>query len=168
LAWGLLGSYNEKVTTTHSREALAPSPFDFSAYDAMGRRTAVVEAKRRLRTDSRWAAQYWRSLRERRSIPSSDYFALVVPDRLYIWKSSAPPDATPYEVDARPVLAPYFARVGVGPAQIEPMAFELLVSWWLNDLSRQEGETQRLAPELARSGLLDAIAGARIAHEGMV
>jgi hypothetical protein len=134
----------------------------------MGRRTAVVEAKRRLGTDSRWAAQYWRNLRERRSIPSSDYFALIVPDRLYIWKSSAPPDAPPFEVDARPVLAPYFERVGVGPGQIEPMAFELLVSWWLNDLARQGGDAQQVAPGLSHSGLLDAISGARIAHEDEV
>lgn len=91
---------------------------------------------------------------------------LIVPDRLYLWKLSESSDAPPHEVDIRSALAPYFARVGVGPAQIEPMAFELLVSWWLNDLSRQEKPEQSTAPELLRSGLFSALSGARIAHEG--
>jgi hypothetical protein len=125
-----------------------------------------VEAKRRLSTDSRWAAQYWRNLRAHRFVPSTDFFALIVPDRLYIWRSAEPPDASPYEVDARPLLAPYFERIGVQPGQIEPMAFELLVSWWLNDLARQQVDARAVTPDLSRSGLLEAVSGARIAHEG--
>ncbi|MFY0583094.1 hypothetical protein ACN28S_60295 [Cystobacter fuscus] len=64
--------------------------------------------------------------------PPADMLAIIVPDRLYIWRSSDPPHAPPaYEIDTHPLLAPYFERIGVRPEQIQPMAFEALVSWWL-------------------------------------
>jgi hypothetical protein len=138
--------------------------FDFAVHDHTGRLTALVEARRRLGTSADWATQFRHNVLAHGPPPRADLFVLIVPDRLYIWQASAPADARPtYEVDARTLFAPYFQRIGVGPEQIEPMAFELLVAWWLEDLAR-EG----MAPgtsELSRSGLLDAVSGARISRE---
>jgi len=85
----------------------------------------------------------------------------VVPERLYIWRSPSRFDAPPdFEIDASPVFAPYFERIGVQSAEIEPMAFEILVEWWLNDQIRAAGGA---TPEaLARTGLVEALHGVRI------
>ncbi|OJH36061.1 hypothetical protein [Cystobacter ferrugineus] len=124
----------------------------------------MIEAKRRLRTDGSWAAQILGNLLAHGQPPPADLLAIIVPDRLYIWRSSDPPHAPPaYEIDTRPLLAPYFERIGVRPEQIQPMAFEALVSWWLNDLAR--GDVAPVTQELSKSGLLDAVSGAQIIHE---
>lgn len=124
----------------------------------------MIEAKRRLGTNGSWAAQFRGNLLAHGEPPAADLLAIIVPDRLYVWRSSDPPAAQPaYEIDARPLLAPYFERIGVRPEQIQPMAFEVLISWWLNDLA--QGDVAPITPELSRSGLLDAVSGAQIIHE---
>jgi hypothetical protein len=124
----------------------------------------MIEARRRLRTDGSWAAQFRGNLLAHGQPLTADLLAIIVPDRLYIWRSSDPPDAPPtHEIDARPLLAPYFERVGVRPEQIQPLAFEDLVGWWLNDLAR--GDVAPVTPELSMSGLLEAVSGAQIMHE---
>jgi hypothetical protein len=94
---------------------------------------------------------------------------LVSPDRLYLWRNSAPNDAPPtYSFDAGPLLEHYFKRANVDPTdptRVEHMAFEMLVEWWLNDLTRLR---ERDAPsELARSGLLEKIQGAEVVRESI-
>jgi len=91
-------------------------------------------------------------------------FLFVVPDRLFLWAASAAPDAPPtHEIDARPLFAPYFERIGVKPEQIQPVAFEMLVSLWLQELANSAPASA--APELISSGLLAAVHGADIEHE---
>lgn len=138
--------------------------FDFAAYDERGRPTVQVEVKCRLSTDASWATDFRSRMYKYGRKPFAELFMLVVPNRLYIWQAAEPPDAPPtHEVDARPLFAPYFERVGLSPQQIEPMAFELLVSWWLRDLARSAGES--VAPGLVGSGLAEAISGADITHQ---
>jgi hypothetical protein len=152
------------MTQFRSQERSGSPMFDFAIHDTTGRLKALVEAKRRLGTNGSWAAQFRQNVSNHGRPPPADLFVLIVPDRLYIWQASTPPDARPtYEVDANALLAPYFQRIGVRPEQIEPMAFELLVAWWLEDLAREH--VVPAASELSRSGLLDAISGARISHE---
>jgi hypothetical protein len=98
------------------------------------------------------------------SPPPGELFVIVAPDKIYSWRAGAPINAPPdAEIDASPVLAPYFKRANAEPERIDPMAFELLVAWWLEDVARR-GETT--ADEgLKGSGLLEALAGGRIARE---
>lgn len=135
--------------------------FDLAGYDHTGRLAVLVEAKRRAGTDSGWASELRRNLFER-GVPQADLFAVIVPDRLYVWRASSPTGARPdHMIDARPLLAPYFARVGVSPDAITPEAFEMLVSWWLDDLTRQDVVADVLEP----SGLPRAVRGGRIERE---
>lgn len=136
--------------------------FDFAGYDHAGRLSVLVEAKRRAGTDATWAAQLRRNLLAHGAIPSADLFVVIVPDRLYVWRSSSPAEAPPaHEIDARPLLAPYFAQVSASPETISPEAFELLVGWWLDDLTHTEAVEEALKP----SGLPTAVRGGRIEYE---
>lgn len=141
------------------------SPFDFTVHDQTGRLKAVVEAKRRLALTRSWAAEFRGNLLSHGRLPPVGLFVIVAPDRIFVWKGSDPPDMPPIEVDARSLLAPYFQRIGVAPEQIQPMAFEMLVAWWLRDLAGNANAENQ--PELIRSGLLDAVAGAQVSHEAV-
>ncbi len=137
--------------------------FDLAAYDRNGQRTLLVEVKRRP-TDTKWATEYRHNLIRGGFLSGPELFLLAEPDRLFLWTPHAPSDAPPtYELDARPLFAPYFQRVGVGPAQIQPMAFEMLVMLWLQELASSEHAS--VPAEVLQSGLFAAVHGADIEHE---
>ena len=145
------------------RATLTPVLHDFVGYDGAGRLKVVVEAKRRSQTSGAWAAQFRRNLLAHGSALPGDLFAIVAPDKIYTWRAGAPTDARPdAEIDARPILAPYFERAKTAPDHIDATAFELLVAWWLEDVARQ---AEPISDELKRSGLPEALAGGRIARE---
>ena len=115
------------------------SSADLTLYDPGGRPTAIVEIKNKLGTSSEWAAKTRRNLLAHSGFSSADFFLLVTPDRLYVWKDpGADPVETPptYEADAEPIFAPYLKRARVGPHLVSSHAFELLVSTWLGDIIR--------------------------------
>jgi len=137
--------------------------FDLAAYDRNGRRTLLIEVKRRPADDG-WATEYRRTLMKGGLLGGPELFLCVVPDRLFLWTPDAPPDAPPtYELDARALFAPYFQRVGVRPEQIQPMAFEMLVMLWLQELANSAPAS--VPSELLLSGLFEAVRGADIEHE---
>lgn len=138
--------------------------YDFAAYDRAGQLKVVVEAKRRTHTSAEWASKFRRNLMAHGNAPPSELFAIVAPDKIYVWRGGAPLDARPdTEIDARPILAPYFERARVDPERIDALAFELLVAWWLEDIARREGAAAD--DPLNGSGLPQALAGGRIARE---
>jgi hypothetical protein len=135
--------------------------FDFTVYDPTGRPRATVEAKRRIGTNRVWAAELRRNWLEHGPLPASDVFILVLPDRLYAWNASAPDEALPdADLDAGPLLGPYFQRIHVTPEQIRPDAFDMLVAWWLEDIASRAPSTER--QESIPSWLREAVAGGRI------
>jgi hypothetical protein len=136
---------------------------DFTAYDASGRVRAVIEAKRRMRTAGSWAADFRRNLLAQ-GVPSDVVFVLVTPDKLYSWAAGLSTDAKPsFEVATDSLFERYFRRVGATPDSIEPAAFELLVSWWLDDIARAMEPAD--AHDLAGSGLPEALKGARVVRQ---
>ncbi len=138
--------------------------FDIAVYNRSKHLTVIGEIKRRLNTTASWAAEFRRNTLAHGQAPTADLFVVVVPERLYLWQSSAPAEAMPsYEVDMRSVLNPYFERIGTSPKNIDPMAFELLISLWLQDLAL--AEPKQVAPELLHSGLFDAVSGGQILRE---
>jgi hypothetical protein len=142
---------------------LNKSLFDLAAYDQNGRRALLVEVKRRP-AEAAWAAEYRRNLISRGLLGGPELFLFVVPDRLFLWAAHAPADAPPtYETDARPLLARYFQRIGVRPDEIQPLAFEMLVLLWLQELANSEPTS--VPAELRDSGLFAAVHGADIEHE---
>jgi hypothetical protein len=144
---------------------------DLALYDRDGQLTAVAEIKNKVGTSREWAAKLRRNILAHGGFRSIDFFLLVTPDRLYLWKDAGgePTLVEPsYEVDAHPVLAPYFARAGVDSTDISGRAFELVVAAWLADLVRSAESPENLAGQqrwLVESGFLDAVTNGRVEYE---
>lgn len=147
------------------------SKTDIALFDRNEQLVALVEVKNKEGTTREWAAKLRRNLLAHGDFARIDYFVVVTPDRLYVWKDvDDRENATEptYEIDSYPLLEPYFARAGVEPAHISGQAFEFLVAAWLADLTRAGGATARAPHEWQRlvdSGLLGAVHDGRVAYE---
>jgi hypothetical protein len=144
---------------------------DLALYNRNGQLTAVVEVKNKPGTSREWATQLRRNLLAHSGHYNADFFLLVTPDRLYLWKTAG---ATPtliqphYEINAEPIFAPYFDHAGVDPRNVSGHAFELVVAAWLSDLVRSEGLPEQTANGqkwLVESGFLAAVRDGRLAYE---
>lgn len=115
------------------------SGIDFVAYDREGRVLLLAEAKSRHGTSDSWAAGLRRNMLSHGLLPSSKYFLIATPERLYLWRqeqpeiADAPPQVT---MDAGKVLEPYFNKLKQEPSKIGPEAFEHLVLTWLKDIAQ--------------------------------
>lgn len=144
---------------------------DLALFSRDGQLTAVAEVKNRRGTSGEWAAELRRNILAHGGFPKADFFLMVTPDRLYLWKRSGnQPDLVEpaYEIDAQPIFAPYFERSGVDPRLVSGPAFELMVDTWLADLMRPGPLSGRSAAErngLSESGFLTAIRDGRIEYE---
>lgn len=144
---------------------------DLALYDRDGQLTAVAEIKNKVGTSREWAVKLRRNILAHGGFRSIDFFLLVTPDRLYLWKDAGGEAALvepTYEVDAYPLLEPYFARAGVAPADVSGRAFELVVAAWLADLVRATGTSEKLGEGqswLVESGFLAAVRNGRVEYE---
>lgn len=141
---------------------------DFIAYKPDGKVVLLAEAKSRRGTSESWAAKLRRNMLAHGMLPSSQFFLIATPERIYGWgHEDMPPSEVPpqFLVDARKALQPYFAKLKEGPEDISPGAFELLILTWLTDISRltvdQIERNPSLAP-LVESGLLSSLREAQI------
>ena len=148
------------------------SPYaDLALYDRTGRLIAIAEVKNKEGTSPEWAAKFRRNMLVHGGYSQADFFLLVTPDRLYIWKNAgtAPTLVQPtYELDAQPLFAPYFERARMSPNDISGHAFELMVAAWLGDLVRSEEQREAFIEGqrvLAESGFLMAVKDGRIEYE---
>ncbi len=148
--------------------------WDLALYDHSGRLTAVAEIKNKLGTSLEWAAQTRRNILAHGGPSNADYFLLVTPDRLYLWKGAGTDSAQvvppTFEADTRQEFAPYFQSADVDPRQISGHAFELLVAAWLGDITRSTGTADRLFDDqswLAKSGFRAAMRDGRIEYEAV-
>ena len=98
-------------------------------------------------------------------LPSSKYFLIATPERMYLWKqgfhaADAPPEFT---IDAEKVFRPYFQKLHQEPLNIGPEAFELLVLTWLSDITRSgERNLDQSSPSAGLSELTGTLQQARI------
>ena len=144
---------------------------DLALYDRNDRLTAVAEIKNKPGTSREWAARTRRNILAHGGSCGADFFILVTPDRLYLWKDAGtdpvriPPT---YEADTQLEFAPYFESAGVDPRHVGGHAFELLVATWLGDVIRSEGTGEEPAGDrswLAESGFRAAVKDGRIEYE---
>src|SRR5438034_1927434 len=144
---------------------------DLALYDRNGQLTAIAEVKNKLGTSRAWATQLRRNVLAHGGHYNADFFLLVTPDRLYLWKNAGamPMLIQPtYEINAQPIFAPYFARAGVDPHNVSSHAFELIVAAWLSDLVRAEEPLEQSTSGqkwLVESGFATAVRDGRIAYE---
>jgi hypothetical protein len=147
---------------------------DLALYSSHGQLTAIVEIKSKMGTSRDWAAKTRRNILAHGDIGGADFFLLVTPDRLYMWKhaGTAPVPLTPtHEADTTTELAPYFESVGLNPEEVSGHAFELVVGAWLGDVMRSErrtGENTDTLRRLVESGLRTAVKDGRLEYEAVV
>lgn len=144
---------------------------DLALYNHHGQLIAIVEVKNKLGTSREWATHLRRNILAHSGHYNTDFFLLVTPDRLYLWKKAGttsnliPPQ---YEINAEPIFAPYFDRAGVDPHNASGHAFELVVAAWLSDLVRSEEPLEQYTNGqkwLVKSGFLTAVRDGRLAYE---
>ena len=142
---------------------------DITAYDKDGQLAAVIEVKNRMGTSRDWATETRQILYSNGLVPKARFFLFAMPDRIYCWKNNASaseavePD---YEIDARPILEPYFRRSGLKPESLMGNTFSFLVASWLSELILADRLGTHPQPDwLTESGLVDAIRDGRLAYE---
>ena len=147
---------------------------DLALYNTHGRLTAIVEVKNKMRTSSEWAALTRRNILAHGDFIGADFFLLITPDRMYMWKDAGTdpvPVPPTYEADTTKEFAPYFESVGVSPETISGHAFELVVGAWLGDVMRSARRTDENTDTLRRlvdSGLRTAVKDGRLEYEAVV
>jgi hypothetical protein len=147
------------------------SRLDLAAYNQDDELILIVEVKTKLDASKEWAAKLRRNIFAHGLLPHAKFFLLALPDRFYLWKDvgNNPTEIEPtYTIDARPILTPYFEQAGVTPDQISGVSFELIVASWLSELvysGKMPEENGAGRNWLIESGLYNAVAGGRLAHE---
>jgi hypothetical protein len=146
--------------------------FDNAVFDADRQLQLVAEATRRPGATANWAREYHHNLRSFEILPKSRYFAIVLPEHIFLWDRSAAStddeDAPTYIADARPIFAPYAQRFGYALEALNGVAFELIVTTWLEDLVRTTLSPDSATPSLGwlfDSGLYAAIKGGTVEAE---
>ena len=88
--------------------------------------------------------------RNRRAYGGEDqanFFLLVTPDKLYLWKNAptaSPLDEPTYEIDTQALFAPYYAHAAREGHALSSYGLELLVVAWLSDLMRADISLEQL------------------------
>ncbi|AUX21205.1 uncharacterized protein SOCEGT47_016840 [Sorangium cellulosum] len=135
--------------------------YDFAVYDGQGRLSALLEAKRRFGTDSSWARSWHAMAAGGKEPPADVNVVLVTPDRIYAWRPGAGAAANPdWILDAVSWFEPYFQRLQIPAAEVDPHVFEAIVGLWLHDVVQgdmpADSDTQRA------QGLLEALRGGEV------
>lgn len=147
--------------------------FDLLGYDKNNQLVLITEIKKRLPATEEWATQLRRNILAHGFIPDTQYFLVVLPDRLYLWKNAGvtPELVKPdYSGDTSVLLGPYYLESGLSPEDVSGQTFEILVASLLRDLLTQapDENTSDNWDWLYKSGLYHAIQGGRIEQEAVV
>jgi|1186.fasta_scaffold89360_2 hypothetical protein len=144
---------------------------DITLRNRKGEPLMIFEVRAKHHTTPQWAAEYRRNLLRREEFRPTQYFAIVTPDQLYLWREPKPqtdvvlPD---FVVDSRPLFLPYLQKTSVDLDRISPFVFELVVISWLSDLVYARREAEGLEPGqawLMDSGFLDATRDGRLFYD---
>jgi hypothetical protein len=135
---------------------------DIVGFDKNGQLKLVAEVKSRTGASPQWAAQFRRNLLAHGAIPRVDYFLIVLPDRLYLWKDKWDdlerlPD---YEADAEALVR--------GFSGTSDSSLELAAVGWLAHVMAERFDEELADPEykwLRESGLVESLKGGRIEVE---
>ena len=97
---------------------------------------AVFQTHSGTGTTTEWATQFRTNLSAHVGLPEGRYFAILTPDKLYLWTRGTPVGALPtFEIDVLPILEPYYARIGATADTMGPMDFDSVVEWWLRNVA---------------------------------
>jgi hypothetical protein len=144
---------------------------DILLSDPEGRLLLVAEVKNKRGTTPQWAAELRRNLLAHEGYRQTEYFLVLTPDHLYLWKglkAEAAAVLPDFVVDSRPIFLPYLQSAGLDLDRLSVPVFELMAISWLSDLVYSRRETESPAQDrawLVESGLMDAVKNGRLAYE---
>lgn len=140
---------------------------DFILFRPDRRLVAAVQANGQFNTSAQWAAEFRRNLLMGGRIPPLEYFLIVTPDSIYLWKDSDVepvvrlPDAV---IPAAPHFGRYLDRTRVRLDAVETSIFKMIVEFWLSDLGYPVSKAAEIA--LANGfegiGLIEAVRGGKM------
>jgi len=142
--------------------------YDLAAYDRHGQLVLAVEVKAIPGTDADWASSFREFLFDEAGYPRPPFFLLATPDRFYLWDCRSDSEQPPrmWDIDAEPLLSPYFRKTGLSAGRVHGEAFELMVGTWLADLMRQRQASPGDGDQCLReSGLIETLRGGTLAYE---
>jgi len=140
------------------------STADIEVYSPDDKLQLVVEVKGKRGASEQWASALHRNLLSHSTIPSTNYFILVLPDWLYLWKDKVgetkPIEATPptFKARTRDVLGRYLSSGN--PEELNESAVVILLLSWLSDITRSKLDKKAAGKTLEwlfDSGLYDSI-----------
>jgi hypothetical protein len=144
---------------------------DITLRNQEGELLMLFDVRAKHHTTPQWAAELRRNLLAREEFRPTQYFLIVTPDRLYLWKEPKPgtdamlPD---FVVDSRPLFLPYLQKTSVDLDHISPFVFDLVVISWLSDLVYAQQGTEGLEPRqawLMDSGFLNATRNGTLSYD---
>lgn len=143
---------------------------DITLYDPEGRLLLVVEVKHKWETTPEWAAALRRNLLAHEGFRQTEYFLVLTPDHLYLWrgpKAEAAAVLPDFVAESRPLFLPYLQSAGLDLDRLSAPVFELMAISWLSDLvhSRREESLGHDQAWLVESGLSEAVRNGRLAYE---
>jgi hypothetical protein len=123
----------------------------------------LVEARNTLAPSREWAAEVLRNLFEYADPPPSEYFLLVLRNRMYLWRRPTRDAAEPdFEGSTAEALQPYLSRLSYPLEKLYPVSFQMLIESWLNDLAAGDPPDDANRSWLEESGLAESIRDASI------
>ncbi len=122
---------------------------DISVFDEFGQTLLLAEVRTPdSPTTSEWAASVRRDIVQRMKGFAPPYFLVVSRDTSYLWTSAAAPEASPdVQLSTEELLSDYLRRIDSTAATIVGSALELVVGFWLQDLTYGKRTANGILPE---------------------
>jgi len=158
---GVGAGYHYNVEAFYSHQDAEMKP-DFMLYDSSNRLVLVAEVKATRNEDLEWAAKLRRNLTVHGTLPDAQFFLLVLPEHVYLWKDapSAQQVNPNFVIDTKQLLKPYLAKFNGDTSHLSESGLELAVRSWLNDITSRSLRKNASADEnklLKESGLADRV-----------
>lgn len=134
---------------------------DFMLYDANSRLVLVAEVKATKNSGADWASKWRRNLAAHGNLPPAEYFLLVLPEHVYLWKDarSAREVAPDFVTETKSLLKRYLPPSKDDLLRLSESGLELAVRSWLNDITIRPPLPSVAAENqlLKESGLADRV-----------
>lgn len=123
---------------------------NISVFDEFGQTLLLAEVRTpEFPTTAEWALTVRKDIAQRMKDFVPRYFLVVARDNSYLWTSQtaleAPPDV---QISTEELLGDYLRRIQSTAATIVGSALELLVGFWLQDLTYGKRTANRALPEI--------------------
>lgn len=136
---------------------------DLVVHSSTGRLVAAFEVRALSERDARWAAQYRANLLEILGESPADYFGIITPSTLFLWKEDQS-SSTSREPDREIEMRGRW-RKDLPPEAFRGWAFEFTVASLLSDWIDPFDDLDDRWPELESVGLLAALKGGSLTFE---